>query len=89
MDFASDIYGVLKCLLNWMLFQVSIEDGLLNESQAYIQRSKWMVNILAALGRIQAEHFILFATLIAPFLALVLVLKRYILNFFDILSVSL
>ena len=26
-----------------------------------------MVNVLAALGRIQAEHFILFATLIAPF----------------------
>ena len=40
MDFASVIYGVLKCLLNWKLLQVSIVDGLLNESQAYIQGSE-------------------------------------------------
>lgn len=59
------------------------------ERKSSIYSRKRIDGVLAALGRIQAEHFILFATLIAPFLALVFVLKRYILNFLDILSVSL
>ena len=41
MDFASVIYGVLKSnVMSIELDTFAFEDGLLNESQAYIQGSK-------------------------------------------------